>query len=466
MESPGSERPAPPSLRQRLLSGGAWAVAGRAGGAFFAFATNALLARLLSPSEMGSYFLATSLLTVFWLLAALGLNTAVVRFVAENLGVGKVGRARSAVSLVLRLGAAGAVAVGAVLALFGGPLVDFLFDAPALAAATGLLAAWLVLGTLQGLIAEIFRGFSDIRLAVLFLNFNGVVSAGLLVTALALIWAFAGTTTLSTVFAIAVGAALAALIPSAIALRRKMRGFPKESGGATMPAGEVLSVALPLLMTNLIVFALAYADLWIVGAFLPQEDVALYGAALRTVLLVAAPLVIAEAVMPPLIAELHGQGRGRELERMLRGVATLAGIPGFVVLSVFIVFGAPIMGLVFGDFYRDAAFVLAVLSVGYLMTMVFGLCVPALYMTGNQSASMVITAVGSAIAIVGGLLVVEPYGIAGVAIAATAGHFTHSLLSFLVAKRRIGVWTHVGFSGLADIALEARNLMRGSRPGR
>ncbi|MBA2690949.1 MAG: hypothetical protein H0U65_00435, partial [Rubrobacter sp.] len=317
------------------------------------------------------------------------------------------------------------------------------------------------------LIAEIFRGFSDIRLAVIFLNFNGILSAGLLVSALAFIWVFVGATTLSTVMAIAAAVALVCLVPAAVLLRRKLRRLPDgDDDGGSMPLGEVWVVAWPLLMTNLIVFALAYADLWIVGAFLPQEDVALYGAALRTVLLVAAPMVIAEAVVPPLIAELYGQGRRREMERTLRAVATLAGIPGFMVLMVFILFGGPILGLVFGDFYRDAAFVLAVLSVGHLMTISFGLCASALYMTGNQFASMVITTVGSSIAIVGGLLIVEPYGIAGVAVAATAGHIVHSLLSFIVARRRLGVWTHIGFSGLADAASEARSIIRRSRSGR
>jgi O-antigen/teichoic acid export membrane protein len=452
-----------PSLKERLLSGGAWAVIGRAGGVFFAFATNALLARLLSPADMGAYFLATSLIAVFWLLAALGLNTAVVRFVAENLGLGKLGRVRSAVRLVLYLGTAGAVVVGLLLALLGGPLVEFLFDAPALAAATGLLAVWLALGTVQGLIAEIFRGFSDIRLAVIFLNFNGILSAGLLVSALAFIWVFVGTTNLPTVISIAAVASLLCVVPAGFLLRRKLGKLPEENGGETMKLGEVWSVGWPLLMTNLIVFALAYADLWIVGAFLPQEDVALYGAALRTVLLVAAPMVIAEAVVPPLIAELNSQGRRRELERTLRAVATLAGIPGFVVLVVFIVFGAPIMGLVFGEFYRDAALVLAILSVGHLVTISFGLCVPALYMTGNQFASMVITLAGSSVAILGGFAVVGSFGIVGVAFAAAAGLIIHGFLSFLTARRRIGVWTHVGFSGLSDAVVEAKGLIQRSR---
>ncbi len=51
-------------MRRRLLSGGVWAFAGKIFTALAQLAATALLARLLSPRDMGAYFLAYSLVTV------------------------------------------------------------------------------------------------------------------------------------------------------------------------------------------------------------------------------------------------------------------------------------------------------------------------------------------------------------------------------------------------------------------
>ena len=63
---------APKGLRQRLASGGAWALIGKGGTLGLNFLALALVARFLPPTEAGAYFLAQSvvmavaILTVHW----------------------------------------------------------------------------------------------------------------------------------------------------------------------------------------------------------------------------------------------------------------------------------------------------------------------------------------------------------------------------------------------------------------
>jgi O-antigen/teichoic acid export membrane protein len=125
-------------------------------------------------------------------------------------------------------------------------------------------------------------------------------------------------------------------------------------------------------VTNMTLFVGLQTDFWIVGAFRPQEEVAIYGAAVKLVLMVALPLQIVSAVVPPLITELYVQGRRRELERALRATATLAGIPACLVLAVFMTLGGPILGTVYGGYYREGWLVLAVLSAGQLVNVGLG----------------------------------------------------------------------------------------------
>ena len=71
-------------------------------------------------------------------------------------------------------------------------------------------------------------------------------------------------------------------------------------------------------------FALAQVALWVMGWFRSPEEVATYGVAIRTAALIALPLTIVNAVLPPLVAEFFVLKRRRDLEHTLRTMATVA----------------------------------------------------------------------------------------------------------------------------------------------
>lgn len=429
-------------LKRRLLSGGAWAFGGRVATAVAILASNALLARLLSPQNLGGFFLASSLVSVGSLLGSLGLTHAVVRFVAESIGKGQYERARGAIFKILGLGLLGATGVGIAYLLLGRAIGSGVFGAPALGAVTALVAAWIAVMTLQTILAEVFRGFHDIRLATIF----GGALTWLLVTAgLGLMWLISGRATLAGTVSLAAVSGLASVVVACFLLLRKIGDLPAKPG----PRGrvgfwEILIVAGPILVTNLTLFVSSEAGLWVVGAFRPQEDVALYGAAVRLSLLVAMPLVIVNAVVPPLIAEMYSQGRRRELERTLRTISTVSGVPAALALSGFIVLGGPILGLVFGDYYRPAAVVLALLSTAFLVDVWAGAAGMTLMMTGHQNVMMKICVSCGVLSVVLGFLLVGRFGPTGVAVSTTVSVILQSVLMVLWAKRVTGIWTHAG----------------------
>jgi O-antigen/teichoic acid export membrane protein len=456
-----------PSLKRRLLSGGGWAFGGRMVIALTGLGTNALLARLLSPQDLGTYFLAFSVVSFGAAVGMLGLKEAAVRFVAESVGLSQYERARRAITIVLRLGSLGAVGVGATYLLLGDVVGRSLFHSPALAAVTGLVAGWMVTVVLQGLLVEIFRGFHDIRYATLFGGLatgGGLVTGVLLTSALFLLWSVAGQTTLATVMLLAIGSGSASSVLASWLLRRKVASLASRGTKGWIGTREVLKVAWPLLLANLTLFASTQADLLILGAFRPAEEVAIYGAAVRLVALVYMPLLIVDAVVLPLIAELHAQGRIRDLERMLRATATLAGFPTLLVVLGFIFLGGPVLSLVYGNYYYQGATVLALLSLGQLVNVWTGSGAQALMMTGHQTTMMVISAFGGLILIAGALWAVRDYGAIGVASAAAASMMFQATLMLLFAKKRVGVWTHVGFS--AALIREVLRGVKGAINGR
>lgn len=427
-------------------------------------ATNALLGRLLSPQDLGVFFLAFSIVSFCTILSLLGLDVAVIRFVAESLGLQDPKRARRAILKTFILAATGTLVVAVGYVTFGAPLAARLFQAPALAAVSGLIAGWILATALQSLLAETFRGLSDIRLATFFsratTGFGSLMSGLLLVAGLAFLWFFIGEASLTTVMVLAVGSGLSSMLLAGLLMRSKIKDLSStDAPEGDIAFGQLLSVTWPLLIINLTLLVLTQADIWIIGAFRPQEEVALYGASVRLVTLVIAPLLIVNAVVSPLIPENYVNENTGELERLLRTTATIAGIPAFVLLFAFIFFGDSILGIVFGDFYREGAFILAALSVGQLASVWAGSCGVVLVLTGNQVTMMAITAASGGATVVAGLLAVGQFGAPGVAVASAAGLVLQSVAILFGARLTTGMWTHCDFKsipGLLKAALSGK----------
>jgi len=435
------------SLKNYLLRGGAWAFAGKVLTALMGLALAAILARLLSPEEMGVYFLAFNLATFFSILARMGLENTLLRYVSEALGRNQPGRARVVIRKGLLLALVSAVVVAAVVGAGAGRwAAEYLFHSSLLAAVSGFVALWLVLLAFQFLFGEIFRAFQDIRAAVLF---GGLVTAVTTVVFVALFMFVKGQATLRQVlpWVLAAGAVNCGL--AVWMLGRKLRRLRPTAHDREATCSELVHHSWPLLVNAVTLFVLTQSDLWILGAFRPDSEVAVYGAAARLVLLTGMALAIVNAVVPPLIARLHVQDDRQRLERILRTTATFAAVPAFMVLAVFILFGNWVLGIVFGEYYSSGGTVLMILSVGQAVNVFVGSCGYTLIMTGHRRALMVITIVSAMIALGCSLLLVRIYGVTGVAVGYAFAMVVQQLAMLVVARYRCGVWTHAGLRYLA-----------------
>ncbi len=426
------------SIKEKLLKGGAWAFLGKMLTALSGLAISALLARLLEPEEMSAYFLTFSLVSAAAIVAQLGLTQAIVRLVAESIGTGRPGRARQSVVLVLRVVAFSGLVIASLLAFgFGQWISEQLFKSVLMSQVMGLAAVWTILITFQSLMAEIYRGFHDIRLATIFGGLTtSLISMGLFLG----LWLLQGQSNLDQIVLLTLGAGLSSALLSSVFLWNNLKALPSEESNVAL--SEMLKISWPLWITNITLFALLQVDLWIMGIFRPAEEVAIYAVASRTVALVGIPLLVVNAVVPPLIAEMYVKGKTKELEAVLRSAATLAGLPSLIVLGVFVFFGDSILGLLFGEYYQVGGIVLAVLSVGQLANVMSGSCGQVLMLTGHQFTMMTVSISSSFLMVALAWFLVDDYGSVGVASAAAIGMQIQNILMVFFAKRNVGIWTH------------------------
>jgi O-antigen/teichoic acid export membrane protein len=206
---------------------------------------------------------------------------------------------------------------------------------------------------------------------------------------------------------------------------------------------DLASTCGVLMLIQCITFLSTQADIWIAGLCCPHDQLALYGAARRLVLIIVMPLQMANYLVVGSIAELLAQGRRAELERLLRSVATLFAAPAVLGLIVVVAAGGPLLSLLFGDFYRAAARPLILLSAGQLVLVAAGSCHSTLLMAGQQSKALCVNGLAAASIVLGGWLAAERYGVTGLAVAYSLVVALESLALLALARRSVGVWTHV-----------------------
>lgn len=445
------------STGQKILFGASWSLFGKIITALTSLASAALMARLLSPEDLGTYFLIFSIVSTAVVTAQFGLNRSAVRFISEAIALDKHARAFAATKSVLILGVISTSIVSLVLYLGGNQwLSQSVFQAPQINNLNLYIAIWIVLLTFRGLVVGAFQGFHEFKNAAIY---GDTLTRLFLVILLAATWLAVDTTPISTVVGIAVTALTITVISGGYTLWKRVKTLPRQYSA---PFREIITVSFPFMLTGLMGFILTQADLWIIGVYRGEDDVALYGASARLVLMVLTPLLIVNLVMPAIIADLNVRGDKNKLEKALRAAATFAGIPAVGVLLLFVFIGDKVLNIVYGEYYAAAADILIILSIGKMVQVWSGASAQALAMTGNQNILLLISVVSSCVAIGGGLMFVEQFGTIGVAFFSSLGLAIYSLISVYIVKKRLGVRADIqltllnikSFSMLRNIAMK------------
>jgi len=179
---------------QRLRSGGVWAFTIKSFAVVAALALNIVLARVLPPADLGTYFTVFSIVGVLAVVAQFGLQRAVIRYVASDLAEGRPGAARQIISKVFIHGFVGAAVVAIIIITGGGErIANIVLSTRSISALLPFIAAWVAAQSILSLTAETVRSLADIRSATFIAD---LLFSILFLIALCTMWFARGASTL------------------------------------------------------------------------------------------------------------------------------------------------------------------------------------------------------------------------------------------------------------------------------
>ena len=376
------------------------------------------------PGGYGLYTLSLSLVNLIAATFNLGLDDAMVRYVAIYRGKQQPKSLRGLLIFCTTLAGLAGIA-GALLLLFFTPTLvthwitlkqhnvadkDLLNRAIAL---LQLMAPLIPLMTMQVMWFAGLRGFKAFKWRVLT---TGILQPSLQIVLLALVLIFYRTK--DGITAVAVALFISTMFNTVLNLYFLFRQVERvaTSEPEHYEVREWLTFASFNFLTTIIDTVLDSIDTILLAAFgVTEVAIGQYGAAIRLGNFIAMPLLSINNVFAPTIAELHSKGELQKLESMFKLMtrwSVMFSLPIFLMMVLF----APYLLALPGPGFVAAWPLLVAFSVGSMINAGTGAVGYMLLMTGYQRLSFLNSLVAVVVNIVFGILLTPRYGAMGTAI--------------------------------------------------
>lgn len=402
-----------PSAFDSLGRGTMWMLFGTVALLLLNFIGRVLVARNVSTAAFGDFNLGISLVGLLTTAALLGLHQATARSLAEHRDAAV---RRRLIRWSITITSLMAFAVGSLVFLLA-PQIASLFDPAQSAELTlvfELFAVTVSLTLICTQLAAIFQGFEDtvpnawinqavqpaafVVFLVVFIEFHLALEGALLA------WVISN------------GITFVALVVYTV--RRLPGHLPPGPVAKELPP-NLLTLSLALWGVSAFTLVLSYADTLILGGFRPETQVGVYSAVMmlaRLMLIVGAAVTY---IFLPVAARLTGHGQLSVVREMYTTTSRWMMVFMVPIFFVFAILPVSSTTFVFGAGYATATPALIVVTVGALLSVLFGPVNAALAGIGATRPLLLATGIAAVTNVALSFSLIPSYGLLGAAVAWT-----------------------------------------------
>jgi O-antigen/teichoic acid export membrane protein len=416
-----------------ILTGSAYALAARIAATGLTLAATIIVARFYGAEAMGVLALVNSFLTLITIFTVLGTGTSILRLIPEHIAKYSVTSAFRVYRKTQYFVAAVSVVTGIIFFLAAGIVAEKVFSKPHLSFLFALSAGVVVFKSLMDLNTQAVRGLRLIRTFAVMQLLPALAMLVILI-AVSVLFPHANNPVYAQLAAYGFTGIAGVWIMDR-AFKNKMQGSDVTH---PMAMREVLDISMPMLMTASMFFFIGQTGVIMLGMFRSESEVGYYSVAIKMATLTSFVLGAINSMAAPKFSELFHTGNVDELFRVARKSTKLIFWTTVPILMFLIIFGLPVLRVVFGKDFTVAYPALVLLVIGQFVNSISGSTGIFMNMTGQQKVFRNIIIISSVINVTVSIGLIPRFGLAGAAIAAMVSLCFWNICSLVYIKSKFG----------------------------
>lgn len=417
-----------------VLHGASVAFFLRAAATILAFAFNIALARLLGPAGAGIFFLAFTVATIASVISRLGLDHALLRFIASGADIRDWDQVAGVSRLGIRIAGTAAFVVSMLVLIFSPFISIRIFKEPALVIPLNIIAGSVIPISLTTLHSEMLRGLKAVAKSV-FVHWQGVLIP---LISLPLLFPLASRYGPAGATASYMTAAWITFLAGRYLWSRTAKDIKGISGH--FDTKVLIRTSMPLLLVASVNLLMNWTDTVMLGVWTDSKSVGIYGIAMRISLLTGFALVSINTIAAPKFAAFYAQGMHRELKNLAKKTTRIMTISVLPVCLFFVLSPGVILGF-FGESFLGGRHALSILTLGQFVNVAVGSVAYLLVMTGHQNTYQKIIVTSAVINVVLNTILIPFWGIQGAALATAASLVFNNIAAMIAVRRSLGFYT-------------------------
>ena len=427
-----------------LIKGGSISFFLRFGGLALGYILTLVIANLFGAKGLGDYVLAITVLSLFTLVAKIGLDTTSIRFIASFASQKKwtsIFHFRKQAMIILSFTS---VASSLLMYFSANQIADLINTNPRYIE----LNAFFVLPIAFFMFH--YQNLRGLKRIAEFSFFYRVSKALFAIISILIIYQF-NKGTEAPVYAYLVSVVIVSFL-SFLSFRY---WFKKISEGKESAKKEILNystlfkISIPLMLAQSVQYIMAWTDKLILGNMATPEEVGIYFTAFKLSMFAAVALMSINSIASPKFAEMFAKDDIAGLKKIVQQSTKMIFWVSVPLIVIFFIFPEFLLGL-FGEEFKVGVTAFIFMSCGRLISSFSGSVGNILQMTGNQDIYFKILLLGAIINVCLNILLIpnvnplSDYGISGINGAAFASMCSLSfwnLSMVLVIKKKFGFYT-------------------------
>lgn len=399
-------------------------------GAIFSFLLNVIIAKYLGASGSGVYFLALSITTIGSIIARIGLDNAVVRFVSKYIQSNDYQRVKGVYQLAIIITFILSTLVSIILYLFSPILNDWIFNEDDLTQVIQIMAISVIPQNMITIMCEIIKGFRRVVLST-------ALQAAFSIIIVVLIFLLKNNISLSylsIIYSLASWVAFIVCVMIFIKFVTKITELQKP----VYEFKQILSASSSLFWISILNTVMGYADIWVLGIWMNSEEVGVYNIALKITTLSSMLLLAINSVAAPRFSGLFSNKDYVGLQKNFSWISSIMLGVSSVFLIIIISFPVNILSI-FGSDFESGYSVLIILAIGQFVALATGPLAILLMMTGLEKQHRNNVFSSALINIALNLILIPIIGVVGAAMATSISIILKNMIALYQAKKFLNI---------------------------